>query len=273
MADAVKLREQALECLLIADPWQKASATKALYNKVLQLGCVISSNILSVPVFPGRPDKPQLVAPRDLPRRRNNQQTGHATLIHAICHIEFNAINLGLDAVARFVDMPEDYYSDWLQVAYEESTHFEMLDQHLRIMGFAYGDFPAHDGMWEMARKTHHDPLTRMALVPRVLEARGLDVTPSMMNKLKGSGDHRAVEILETILREEVGHVRVGTRWFNYLCEQRDLDPYQTFKDLLETYFNGEIRGPFHTDARMAAGFSEAEMALLESQAVYKKRA
>lgn len=141
-----------------------------------------------MPVFPGRPDKPELVAPRDLPRRRNNQKTGHATLIHAICHIEFNAINLGLDAIARFADMPKAFYADWMQVAYEEATHFEMLDQHLRTMGFAYGDFPAHDGMWEMARKTHHDPLTRMALVPRVLEARGLDVTPSMMNKLRGSG-------------------------------------------------------------------------------------
>lgn len=273
MPDPVPLREQALDCLLISDPWQKASATQALYQTVQQQGFSVSDTELTVPAYPGRPDKPQLVAPRDLPRRRNNRETGHATLIHAICHIEFNAINLGLDAIARFAVMPKDYYADWLQVAYEESTHFEMLDQHLKTMGFSYGDFPAHDGMWEMAQKTHHDPLHRMALVPRVLEARGLDVTPSMMNKLRSSGDHRAVEILEVILREEVGHVKVGTRWFNYLCDQRDLDPYQTFKYLLETYFNGEIRGPFHTEARMEAGFSEAEMALLESQAVYKRRA
>lgn len=273
MIRPVAIREQALDCLLIADPWQKASATQGLYKVVQQQGFHISEEDLSVPAVPGRPDKPELVPPRDLPRRRNNQQTGHATLIHAICHIEFNAINLGLDAIARFADMPEAYYTDWLQVAYEESTHFEMLDQHLQSMGFAYGYFPAHDGMWEMAQKTHHDPLTRMALVPRVLEARGLDVTPPMMEKLRKSGDHRAVEILEIILREEVGHVKVGTRWFNYLCEQRGLEPYQTFKELLEIYFNGEIRGPFHTEARLEAGFSEAEMALLESQAVYKKRA
>lgn len=273
MAESIQLREQALECLLIADPWLKASATQALCKQAQEQGFTVSDDSLAVPVFPGRPDQPELIAPRDLPRRRNNQKTGHATLIHAICHIEFNAINLGLDAIARFADMPEAFYADWMQVAYEEATHFEMLDQHLRTMGFAYGDFPAHDGMWEMARKTHHDPLTRMALVPRVLEARGLDVTPSMMNKLRGSGDYQAVEILETILREEVGHVKVGTHWFNFLCEQRGLDPYLTFKDLLETYFNGEIRGPFHTDARIAAGFSEAEMALLESQAVYKKQA
>lgn len=273
MPEQLDIRQQALDILLMADPWEKAAATQALYQSVEQQGYHLSVAAFNPPAYPGRPEKPELVAPRDLPRRRNNRETGHATLIHAICHIEFNAINLALDAIARFAGMPEAYYTDWLQVAYEESTHFEMLDAHLTTMGFRYGDFPAHDGMWEMAQKTHHDPLHRMALVPRVLEARGLDVTPSMMNKLTSSGDHRAVEILETILREEVGHVKVGTRWFNYLCEQRDLDPYLTFKELLETYFNGEIRGPFHTEARLEAGFSEAEMQLLESQAVYKKRA
>lgn len=273
MAEPIDIRQQALQCLLLTDPWQKAAATQAFYADVQRHGFEVTKEALEVPTVPGRPEQPELVAPRDLPRRRNNQQTGHATLIHAICHIEFNAINLGLDAIARFSDMPDAFYQDWLQVAYEESTHFEMLDEHLRTMGFVYGDFPAHNGMWEMAQKTHHDPLTRMALVPRVLEARGLDVTPSMMNKLRKSGDHRAVDILEIILREEVGHVKVGTDWFNYLCAQRDLDPYQTFKELLETYFNGEIRGPFHNEARLQAGFTQAEMDLLEGQAVYKKRA
>ncbi len=273
MVSSVALREQALNCLIISDPWQKAEATQSLYQQVQEKGFTVSIEVLDVPEIPGRPDKPELVPPRDLPRRRNNQETGHATLIHAICHIEFNAINLALDALARFADMPDVYYSDWLQVAYEESTHFQMLNEHLGSMGFQYGDFSAHDGMWEMARKTHHDPLTRMALVPRVLEARGLDVTPKMMDKLRKSGDLRAVEILELILREEVGHVKVGSRWFNYLCEQRDMEPYATFKELLETYFNGEIRGPFHTEARLEAGFTDDEMALLESQAVYKKRA
>ena len=273
MAESIYIREQALSCLLIDDPWEKALATQKLYHDVHNQGFVVSDENISVPAVPGRPDKPELVKPRDLPRRRNNQTTGHATLIHAICHIEFNAINLGLDAVARFDGMPESYYSDWLQVAFEESKHFELLDKHLTGMGYGYGDFPAHDGLWEMAQKTHHDPLTRMALVPRVLEARGLDVTPAMMDKLRASGDLNAVEILELILKEEIGHVSVGTRWFNYLCQQRALDPYLTFKDLLQTYFNGEVRGPFHTEARQQAGFSEAEMALLESQAVYKRRA
>ena len=273
MAEPIDIRAQTLDCLRIDDPWQKARATRILNQAINDCGFSLNRARLDVPTVPGRPVKPQLVSPRDLPRRRNNRETGHATLIHAICHIEFNAINLGLDAVARFTDMPEDYYTDWLQVAFEESTHFEMLDAHLATMGFRYGDFPAHDGMWEMAQKTHHDPLIRMALVPRVLEARGLDVTPAMMDKLRKTGDLRAVEILELILREEVDHVRVGTRWFNYLCQQRSLSPYDTFKELLETYFNGEIRGPFHTQARLKAGFSEAEMALLESRAVYKKRA
>lgn len=273
MASEIAIQEQALLCLLLDDPWQKSQATQRLYQAVKQQGYLISKADLVVPALPGRPEQPKLVSPRDLPRRRNNQQTGHATLIHAICHIEFNAINLALDAIARFAEMPDEYYDDWLQVAYEESTHFEMLSEHLKTMGFSYGDFPAHNGMWEMAQKTHHDPLTRMALVPRVLEARGLDVTPSMMNKLRKSGDLRAVEILELILREEVGHVKVGTDWFNYLCKQRSLDPFTTFKDLLETYFNGEIRGPFHTEARIEAGFTTDEMSLLESQAVYKSRA
>lgn len=266
MVDKVNLRQQALACLLINDPWQKAQSTQILYQQVQDAGSDICGGQLDVPDIPGRPEKPQLVAPRDLPRRRNNRESGHASLIHAITHIEFNAINLGLDAVARFADMPESFYADWLRVAFEEATHFEMLDNYLQQMGFKYGDFPAHDGLWEMALKTHHDPLTRMALVPRVLEARGLDVTPSMMDKLRASGDEEAVAILEIILREEIGHVAVGTRWFNYLCEQRDLDPLETFRDLLETYFNGEIRGPFHHEARQQAGFTESEMAMLEEK-------
>jgi uncharacterized ferritin-like protein (DUF455 family) len=226
----------------------------------------ISTDALNVPDEPGRPAQPELVAPRGLPRRRNNAVSGHATLIHAIAHIEFNAINLGLDAVARFADMPKQFYLDWLQVAYEESNHFALLRGHLQQLGYDYGSFPAHNGLWEMAQKTHHDPLTRMALVPRVLEARGLDVTPTMMDKLRGSGDLRAVEILELILAEEIGHVRIGTHWFNYLCEQRGVEPLSTFKELLDTYFAGELRGPFNTEHRMQAGFTDAEMALLEGR-------
>lgn len=266
MADSnIDIRIRALQCLLINDAGDKALQTRQLAVECREQGYVIQHQPVDVPAIPGRPDKPDLVSPRDLPRRRNNQQTGHTTLIHAICHIEFNAINLALDAIARFANMPDDFYRDWLQVADEEAKHFSMLSAHLQQAGYAYGDFPAHDGLWEMAQKTHHDPLTRMALVPRVLEARGLDVTPGMMNKLRGSGDLAAVEILEVILREEIGHVAIGTRWFNYLCEQRDLEPTHTFTTLLKTYFNGEIRGPFHIEARKQAGFTDAELDWLES--------
>ena len=262
-----EVRQAALDCLLTADPISKAENTQQLYQDWLAANLVIDNALeIVVPDIPGRPDKPELVAPRDLPRRRNSKEHGVAPLIHAITHIEFNAINLGLDAVARFTDMPEQFYDDWLRVAYEESQHFLMLREHLKSLGYDYGAFPAHSGMWDMAQKTHHDVLKRMALVPRVLEARGLDVTPAMMNKLRGAGDTRAVDILEVILREEVGHVTIGTHWFNYLCEQRGLDSFITFKELLENYFDGELRGPFHVDARMKAGFTQKEIDLLEGR-------
>lgn len=260
------LRQAALACQQITDPQTKVDQTQLLYQRWLKGEMKISNDDINVPDIAGHPEKPELVAPKDLPRRRNSAQSGVASLIHAITHIEFNAINLGWDAVARFAGMPEQFYDDWARVAFEESQHFVLLRDHLLTLGYDYGDFPAHSGMWDMAKKTHDDVLKRMALVPRVLEARGLDVTPKIMNKLRGSGDHRAVEILEVILREEIGHVTIGTRWFNYLCDQRNLDPLVTFKDLLETYFAGELRGPFYTEARMQAGFTEAEMALLEGR-------
>lgn len=262
-----ELRQQALSIFLLTDPLEKVEQTRNLYNRLLNDQLEINTELeLDVPDQPGAPDKPELVAPRDLPRRRNSAQTGVATLIHAVNHIEFNAINLAWDAVARFANLPNEFYLDWARVASEEAEHFVLLRQHLLDLGYDYGDFPAHNGMWEMALKTHHDPLIRMALVPRVLEARGLDVTPKMMDKLRGTGDLRAVEILEIILREEIGHVKIGTHWFNYLCDLRKLDPLLTFQDLLDTYFDGELRGPFHTEARKQAGFTEQEMALLEGR-------
>ncbi len=264
MADDLRLC--ALQCLLITDPLEKVEQTQLLYKRWLAGELIISDDDLTVPDEPGRPDKPELVAPRDLPRRRNTKESGNASLLHAITHIEFNAINLGWDAVARFPGLPHQFYDDWARVAFEESQHFTLLRDHLLTLGFDYGDFPAHSGMWDMAKKTHHDPLIRMALVPRVLEARGLDVTPKMMNKLRGNGEHRAVEILEIILKEEIGHVKIGTHWFNYFCDQRNVDSLATFKDILDNYFSGELRGPFNTEARKLADFTDAEMALLEGR-------
>ncbi len=213
---------------------------------------------------PGRPEKPSLVAPRDLIRRSLHTPEGHGALIHAIAHIEFNAINLAWDAVYRFRDMPQQFYDDWVRVADEEAYHFQLVRDHLNTLGYDYGDFPAHNGLWEMAQKTAHDPLVRMALVPRVLEARGLDVTPGIMDRLAKHGDHAAVSMLEIILRDEIGHVEIGSRWFHYLCAQRNMEPEASFRDLLEEYMTGTGRGPLHRSARLAAGFSEAELNYLE---------
>lgn len=214
-------------------------------------------------LIPGRPDKPLLVAPKDLSKRSAMSEEGKAALIHAICHIEFNAINLALDAVYRFRDMPDDYYSDWLKVATEEAYHFSLLAAHLQTLGYAYGDFVAHNGLWEMAIETDYDVLVRMALVPRVMEARGLDVTPSIMAKLEKAGDSRVVEILQIIQHDEVGHVEIGTRWYRYLCEQRNLPAFDTFIELVNKHMKGQLRGPFELDMRKQAGFSDEELAYL----------
>ena len=214
---------------------------------------------------PGRPDKPELVPPRDLTRRKVTSKIGHAALIHSICHIEFNAINLAWDAVYRFQDMPEAFYTDWVKVAKEEAYHFELLSEHLATLGYTYGDFTAHNGLWESALVTAHDPMIRMALVPRVLEARGLDVTPGIVKKLENIGDDKAVDILAIVHRDEIGHVETGTRWFRYLCDQRKLNSEETFKDLINQYMKGTLRGPFDHDVRKRAGFTEEELLYLES--------
>ncbi|MEW8507495.1 MAG: ferritin-like domain-containing protein [Candidatus Thiodiazotropha sp.] len=213
----------------------------------------------------GRPQRPQLVHPSRLPRRSLGNEKGRLALIHAIAHIEFNAINLAWDAVMRFPDMPESYYDDWVQVAREEVYHFRLLRERLQAGGADYGDFPAHNGLWEMAQRTAHDPLVRMALVPRMLEARGLDVTPGIIRRFQAIGDDETVEVLKIILREEVGHVQFGSRWFHYLCQHRGLDPEQTYFDLLENFLNGGIRCPLHLQARREAGFSNRELSRLEA--------
>lgn len=209
---------------------------------------------------PGQPDKPERVAPHQVPQRRTDTLTGRAALIHALAHIEFNAINLALDAAHRFAGMPPTYYADWLSVADEEALHFELLSVHLATLGFAYGDFPAHNGLWDMALKTAHDPLVRMALVPRVLEARGLDATPLIVDKLKAAHDTRMVEILAVIERDEIGHVAIGSRWFDWLCAARGLQPDTTFRQLLVDYDAPPLKPPFNLAARRRAGFSESEL-------------
>ena len=215
--------------------------------------------------MPGRPATPKLVHPRELPRRGFGSNEGRAAFIHAVAHIEFNAIDLAWDAVYRFRGMPQDFYIDWVGVARDEARHFMLLRARLRDFGHDYGDFDAHNGLWEMAEKTAHDGLARMALVPRVLEARGLYVTPGMIVKLRQLRDHATADILDVILREEVGHVAAGSRWFRWHCERDGVDPEPKFRRLLVEYGRGVLHGPFNLDARSAAGFSEAELAALQS--------
>jgi uncharacterized ferritin-like protein (DUF455 family) len=216
---------------------------------------------------PGQPDKPVLIPPQQVPRRRADTLPGRAALVHALAHIEFNAINLALDAAHRFSGMPPTYYVDWLRVADEEASHFDLLNTHLATLGhgYVYGDFPAHNGLWDMALKTAHDPLVRMALVPRVLEARGLDATPLIAGKLKAANDMRMVEILAIIERDEIGHVAIGNHWFGWLCKARGLVPETTFRQLLVDYDAPPLKPPFNLEARRAAGFSEPELDWLSS--------
>jgi len=216
--------------------------------------------------IPGTPGKPDLVSPLSVKRRAMNTPEGRAILIHALAHIEFNAINLALDAIWRFAGMPREYYADWLQVADEEALHFSLLAGHLQTQGYAYGDFPAHNSLWEMAAKTQHDILARIALVPRTMEARGLDATPQVRAKLAQAGDMAAAAILDTILRDEIGHVAIGNHWYGWLCAQRGLEPVATYALLAAEYQAPVMRGPFNLDARRAAGFSELELAALPAQ-------
>ena len=184
-------------------------------------------------------------------------------LVHALAHIEFNAVNLALDAVWRFPGMPSDYYADWLRVAAEEAHHFTLLDAHLRTLGWAYGDFPGHDSLWEMVAKTSEDVLARMALVPRTLEARGLDASPPIRARLQQAGDDASASILDVILRDEIGHVLIGNRWFRFLCDGLGLDPHATYERLAEQYHAPKLCAPFNFEARRDAGFDEAELRAL----------
>lgn len=211
----------------------------------------------------GRPARPELASPKAMPRRELNSPIGHAALIHALAHIEFNAVNLALDAVYRFRDLPAAFYGDWLRVAAEEAHHFALLREHLRSVGHDYGDFPAHAGLWEMAQRTAHDPMSRMALVPRLMEARGLDVTPDIQRKLTGYGDRGGAAILDVILADEIGHVAAGDRWFRHLCAARGLSPEVAFRDLLLTEGVPRPRRPLNEGARLQAGFTRAELASL----------
>ena len=262
-----ELRQTALEILAITDPQLKVARIFQLFDYHQQQN--LNLNIAAIydganHQLPGRPHKPELVPPLEVPKRKMDTSEGRASLLHSLAHIEFNAINLALDAIWRFPDMPKQYYADWLKVAKEEAYHFTLINEYLQAIGYSYGDFQAHNSLWEMVERTQDSVIARMALVPRTMEARGLDAVPMIRDRFKQVKDNRAVEILDIILRDEIGHVSIGNYWFNYLCEEAALSPISTYRDLARQYRAPKLRGPFNLDARKQAGFTVEELSLLE---------
>ena len=264
-APVIKAFAESARCLALEDPTEKCAAVAELAAGVAD-GHWRRDAATPVPDVhrPGRPKRPRLVPPGQVPRRRLGSERGRAALVHAIAHIEFNAINLALDAACRFRDMPDDYISDWISVAADEARHFTMLNDRLATLGHAYGDFPAHDGLWRMCVATADSCLERMALVPRVLEARGLDVTPGMIERLAAAGDGDTVACLRIILDEEVRHVAIGTKWFHHCCAVEGVEPATTFERLLAEHLPGAVKPPLNHEARRQSGFSTAERAMLQ---------
>jgi uncharacterized ferritin-like protein (DUF455 family) len=262
-----ELRAWARRCLLDTDPVSKTDDVARMAAAHAAGTCLPDPDavLADSPAIPGRPARPELVSPKRVGRRSMVTREGRAMLVHALAHIEFNAVNLALDALWRFPGMPAQYYADWLRVSQEEATHYRLLAAHLDTLGHAYGDFPGHDSLWEMVDKTRGDATARMALVPRTLEARGLDAVPPLRAKLAQAGDIAAAEILDIILRDEVGHVEIGNRWYRWLCERQGLEPYATYDELVVRYEAPVLRGPFNLEARRLAGFSEDELARLAS--------
>jgi uncharacterized ferritin-like protein (DUF455 family) len=261
-----ELRQVALEILAISDAQTKVSRVSQLFDDYQERRITINSAVVlnqGELELPGRPSKPELIPPLQVPKRRMDTVEGRASLLHSLAHIEFNAINLALDAIWRFPNMPQQYYEDWLKVAKEESYHFTLVNEHIQSFGFTYGDFPAHNSLWEMVERTKDAVIARMALVPRTMEARGLDAVPMIRDRFKQIKELAAVEILEIILRDEVGHVAIGNHWFNFLCAKESLSPISAYRDLARKYCAPKLRGPFNLEARRQAGFSEEELSLL----------
>ena len=265
----IELRQAALEILVVTNPHIKVERAHELFDGyhsgligIDASACLNSDNLN----LPGRPERPELVPPLEVPKRKMDTLDGRLSLLHSLAHIEFNAMNLALDAIWRFPDMPEQYYEDWLKVAKEEAYHFKLIQEHLQSVGVSYGDFPAHNSLWEMVERTTDAVIARMALVPRTMEARGLDAVPAIRDRFKQIKDHKVTEILEIILRDEIGHVYIGNYWFNFLCTQKCLSPIEAYRDLAKKYRAPILRGPFNLEARKAAGFTSEELSLLSPE-------
>jgi uncharacterized ferritin-like protein (DUF455 family) len=245
----------AVEILLTPDAATKSKLTRALAAD-WQQGRIPDIGSAKPPLRPARPDRPHLTPPAAMPRRSKAGIKGRVALLHALAHIELNAIDLALDIIARFTDhdLPRAFYDDWVQVALDEADHFDALEEHLQRLGAAYGDLPAHDGLWQAAIKTSQDLMDRLALVPMTLEARGVDTTPVSMRDLQRHGHGELVPALQKILDDEIEHVAAGTKWFKYLCELGGLDPITTFRERLGAYFPKGPKPPFNESARLKAG-------------------
>ncbi|MDD4914019.1 MAG: ferritin-like domain-containing protein [Methylococcales bacterium] len=254
------------QCLFEADIEQKLAITRQAGQLLVEknLSFQDAGQILPIArtLFPARP---QLRMPRDMPRRRLDSAAGKAAFFHALAHIEFVAIYLAWDILYRFRGLPEDFYRDWLRIAAEEAEHFSLIRRHLLRFGVDYGDLPAHAGLWSHAEDTAIDVLARLAIVPRCMEARGLDVTPGMMDRLRRADDQAGVDILARIYQDEIGHVERGSYWFNYLARQRGLEPEQKYKELILEFYQGKPKGPFNREMRIIAGFSNNEIDWLEA--------
>ncbi len=261
--DNNSLFDHLAEALACTDVETKLTLTESLAKRWVAGELTASAPFRPDTLVCGCPEKPALVSPREVPYRSPQNPEGRARLIHAIVHIEFSAINLALDHAARFSGQTDAYYSDWIGVAAEEAYHFRILRERLQALGHDYGDFPAHAGLWDMAERTSHDVLARMALVPRLLEARGLDATPPIQKRLEEVGDEASARVLDIILRDEIGHVGLGDRWFRTFCAERQLPVEATYRELLKTYRAPRIQGPLNHSARLAAGFTEPELAAL----------
>ena len=260
----------AVSVLETADAREKAGIARETAAAWFRRDVSCTRGNRAIPDRPARPEKPELKRPRDVPRRKiNANPEGRIALLHALAHIELNAIDLAFDIVARFLDagLPEQFYDDWIAVGDDEARHFLLLDDRLRDLGAAYGDLPAHDGLWQASMETAHDVLARLAIVPMVLEARGLDVTLPMIERLRVAGDDQSANCLQVIHDDEIGHVAVGKKWFDWLCEDRGIEPIPTWRGLVQTHFKGGLKPPFNADSRDRAGFPEDYYAGLEQSA------
>ncbi|HBM59962.1 ferritin-like domain-containing protein [Salipiger marinus] len=253
------LAEMAVDVLTTADGREKTAKSRAhaaAWFAARAAGTPLPVGQATPPLRPARPEAPALLDPREVPKRKPGSPQGRIALLHAVAHIELNAVDLHWDILARFTDVPfpPGFYDDWVKAADEESKHFNLMCDCLEAEGSFYGALPAHAGMWRAAEDTAEDLMGRLAVVPMVLEARGLDVTPGMIEHFRKAGNSGAVAALETIYAEEVGHVAYGSKWFHFLCGRHDLDPRDVFHKLVRTYFHGNLKPPFNDEKRAEAG-------------------